>query len=119
MISMGSFLSTLISKTTSTNMRMQMASDKMLLGIAKTPEIGPALIVRDLAASLEKNARSGGQMKPPVLADGQCNKMVSMVNSLVTQFPGDGKEFVLKGTEDLCGQTLSALGATLLAYPDS
>ncbi len=37
MISLGSFLSTLVNKTTVSNMRMQMASDKMLLQIAKTP----------------------------------------------------------------------------------
>ncbi len=37
MISLGSFLSTLVNKTTVSNMRMQMASDKMLLHIAKTP----------------------------------------------------------------------------------
>lgn len=65
---MGSFLSTLIAKTTSSNMRMQMASDKMLITIAKTPEIGPALIVRDLAASLEKNAKGGA--KASVLSEG-------------------------------------------------
>ena len=45
--------------------------------------------------------------------------MVGLVSSLLTQFPGDKNDFIQKGSDDLCGQTLSALGGTLAAYPDS
>ncbi len=54
--------------------------------------------------------------REPVLSDQKCSKMVGLLNSLLTQFPGDGDEFVIKGTPDLCGQTLAALGATLAGY---
>jgi hypothetical protein len=53
-ILIGSFVGIIVSNTVSTNMRMQMASDKVIIYFAKHNNIGPFVIAKDILKNIEK-----------------------------------------------------------------
>jgi hypothetical protein len=51
---LGSFIGVIVSNTVSSNMRTQMASDKVIVFFAKHNNIGPFIVAKDVNKNIEK-----------------------------------------------------------------
>lgn len=51
---LGSFIGIIVSNTVSSNMRTQMASDKVIIFFAKHNNIGPFVVAKDILKNIEK-----------------------------------------------------------------
>ena len=51
---MGQFLSIIVNNTVSGNIRIQVASDKVIIFFAKHNNIGPYVVARDILKNIEK-----------------------------------------------------------------
>jgi hypothetical protein len=51
---LGSFISIIVSNTVSSNIRTQMASDKVIIFFAKHNNIGPFVVAKDITKNIEK-----------------------------------------------------------------
>ena len=51
---LGSFIGIIVSNTVSSNMRTQMASDKVIIFFAKHSNIGPFVVAKDVLKNIEK-----------------------------------------------------------------
>lgn len=71
-ILIGSFIGIIVSNTVSSNLRIQLSSDKVIIFFAKHSNIGPFVVARDIIKNIEKilNAiEKGGTKKREILAD--------------------------------------------------
>jgi hypothetical protein len=67
---LGQFIGILVGNTVSSNMRTQIASDKVIIFFAKHANIGPLLVARDVLKNIEKIIRAvafGKKDEQPVL----------------------------------------------------
>lgn len=55
---MGSFIGIIVNNTVSGNMRIQMASDKVIIYFAKHSNIGPFVVAKDVLKNIEKIIKS-------------------------------------------------------------
>lgn len=51
---LGSFIGIIVGNTVSSNMRTQMASDKVIIFFAKHGNIGPFIVAKDIQKNIEK-----------------------------------------------------------------
>lgn len=90
-ILIGSFIGIIVSNTVSSNLRIQLASDKVIIFFAKHNNIGPFVVARDIIKNIEKilNAiEKGGSKKKEILADKKSflTRFLSILLLLVNQF---------------------------------
>ena len=87
---MGSFVGIIVQNTVSGNMRIQVASDKVIIFFAKHQSIGPFVIAKEVTKNIEKinKAVSGSQNKAAALADKKSVllRFYNILQMLLTQF---------------------------------
>jgi len=87
---MGSFVGIIVQNTVSGNMRIQVASDKVIIFFAKHQSIGPFVIAKEVTKNIEKinKAVSGSQNKAAVLQDKKSVllRFYNILQMLLTQF---------------------------------
>ena len=90
-ILIGSFIGIIVSNTVSSNLRIQLSSDKVIIFFAKHNNIGPFVVARDIVKNIEKilNAiERGGTKKREILAEKKSflTRFLSILLLLVNQF---------------------------------
>ena len=90
-ILIGSFIGIIVSNTVSSNVRIQVASDKVVIFFAKHNNIGPFVVARDIIKNIEKISfaiEKGGTKKKEIFGEKKSflTRFLSILLLLVNQF---------------------------------